>query len=127
MLWRILYIASVGLFAVFAPSIVTSKSRRFFAVFALISGLLAAVLAAPSAFFNFGLFGPQPVEAIGGMLGALLGFGLPVWGTAVTAMALRALDTSPRVQHLGAVVAAALLIPIALPLAFALTVMLTAN
>lgn len=125
--WRILYIASVGLFAVFAPSIAASKNRRFFAVFALISGLLAAMLAAPSAFFDFGLLGRQPGAAIGGMLGALLGFGLPVWGTAVTAMVLLALDTSTRVQHLGAVVAAALLIPIALPLAFALTVMLTAN
>jgi hypothetical protein len=125
MLWRILYIASVGLFAVFAPSILSVRGRKFFVLLALIGGLLAAVVAAPGAFLDFGLISQHPGQAAGGMLAALLGFGLPFWGTGAITLALEAFNASSRIRQLGAIITAALLIPVALPLAFALTVMLT--
>ena len=126
MFLRILYITGAGLFAVFAPSVLAVKGQKFFLLFSLVAGLLAAAVAAPSAFFNLARLFEQPGETIGGMLGALLGFGLPIWGTYAATRILVAFGASKRMQHLGAVITAALLIPIALPVAFMLTVYLTA-
>ena len=123
MLTRILYIAGVGLFAVFAPSLLAARGQRFFLIFSLAGGLLATLVAAPSAFFNLGLVLDQPRQAVGGLLAALLGFGLPVCGSYAATQILAALGSSTRMQNLGSVVSAALLIPVALPLAFALTVL----
>ena len=120
MLIRILYIAGVGLFAVFAPTVLAAKGQRFFLIFALAAGLLATLVAAPSAFLSLGLVLDQPRQALGGLLAALLGFGLPVYGSYGATQILAALDSSARAQNLVSVVVAALLIPVALPLAFAL-------
>jgi hypothetical protein len=114
--WAV-YGVLLALVALVGPTFLAHKGGRAFTVCVALVWLVATLLMHPVG-FSAAFWVSHLGEASAGFASTAIGYGVPVWGTAISILTLKRSGASLLVQRLGSLAVGALLCPLATSVAF---------